>query len=473
MQTEPVNPNIKNFVVSLRDIGYTFEIAVADIIDNSISAEASNIQIYTVAVPNKIFCLLDDGNGMDGAELVEAMRLASKNPHEIREATDLGRFGLGLKTASFSQCKRLTVVSKKESIVSAKQWDLDFISEKDAWLLVTPNEEYINNLPLVEQLLSQKSGTLVVWESIDKVQAADYSDLIDKLRKHLSLVFHRFLDGSERFKKFSITINNNPLKAFNPFNPTHQSTHEVSPEKISLYGSDITIQPFVLPHHSKLSQQEYERYATEDGYTKSQGFYLYRANRLLIYGTWWGLYRMTDSSNLVRIKIDIPNNQDHLWGIDIKKSTAKPIVELKSDLKRIIKQAIDVGSRPYTGRSRKIQDSTVKRFWNLIPTDNGFRFSISHEHPLYQELARQIPKEALDLFDIYLKGLQVYLPLEAIQAKLHQSPHELDQMSALTEAEIIKLAEIIKSSDVNQDYIEALLKTEIFKNRKELLDNEQ
>src|SRR5690606_12525641 len=159
-----------------------------------------------------------------------------------------------------------------------------------------------------------------------------------------------------------ISINNHQLKPFNPFNPENSATQQLTAEKIKIKGENIVVQPYILPHHSKVSQAEYNKYATEDGYIKSQGFYLYRANRLLIYGTWWRLHKSIDAHKLVRIKIDIPNNQDQYWGIDIKKSTASPNEEIKKDLKRIISQVTEKGSRPYTGRGRKIEDKTVNRF---------------------------------------------------------------------------------------------------------------
>jgi len=138
MKTDLVKPNLKNFIKSLRDVGYTFEIAVADILDNSISASATEIKIYTVPKPDLVFYMLDNGKGMSNDELLEAMRLATKNPDDERDKKDLGRFGLGLKTASFSQCKKLTVISKKDNDISIKQWDLDYISEVNEWKLITP-----------------------------------------------------------------------------------------------------------------------------------------------------------------------------------------------------------------------------------------------------------------------------------------------------------------------------------------------
>lgn len=115
-----------------------------------------------------------------------------------------------------------------------------------------------------------------------------------------------------------IYINGQQLEPFNPFNPKHIATQQLVPEKIKYLDSEVIVQPYILPHHSKLSQQEFEKYATKDGYTKSQGFYLYRAYRLLIFGTWWGMHRTNDAHKLIRIKIDIPNDQDLAWGIDIK-----------------------------------------------------------------------------------------------------------------------------------------------------------
>lgn len=466
---EVVKPNLRNFVKSLRDVGYTFEIAVADILDNSISAHASNINIFTIAEPEMIFSILDDGIGMSVDELIEAMRLATKNPEDERTKNDLGRFGLGLKTASFSQCKILTVVSKKNGVVSARQWDLDYIAENDEWLLITPNPRWVESLPLFNDLCYQEQGTLVIWHKVDGLSNSNFSDKITKLRQHLSLVFHRFLEGTDRFRKFTITVNKNPIKAFNPFNISHTATQQLASEKIKLHASIISIQPFILPHHSKLSQQEYEQYATEEGYTKSQGFYLYRANRLLIHGTWWGLHRAIDAHKLVRIKIDIPNNQDYYWGIDIKKSTANPSTEIKMDLKRIIRQITEKGSRPFTGRGKRIEDKATTRFWELVAINDGLRFALNEKHPLLEKLISELSNETLELLDLYLKGLQAYLPLETIQAHLQQNPHKIVQEAILSVDEVNALAEKLKSSGLEKSYIERLLKTEIFKNYKGLL----
>lgn len=469
MEEQIVNPCVGNFIKSLRDIGYNFEIAVADIVDNSITAKSTMIEIHTIAKPNIMFSMLDDGIGMSDEELVEAMRLASKDPSKEREKNDLGRFGLGLKTASFSQCKKLTVISKKDGKLSAARWDLNYLEEKNQWLLKRPDLDGIINNDLLDKLKTYENGTLVIWEDIDRYEQDSFSDIIDKLRKHLSLVFHRYLEGSIKGQKLKIIVNNSELIGLNPFNTNHPATQELSIEKIKLYDKTIVIQPFILPHHSKVSQQEYERYATEEGYTKSQGFYLYRENRLLIYGTWWGLHRMKDAHKLVRIKIDISNDQDLFWGIDIKKSVANPCHEIKGDLKRIIKQITEKGSRPFTGRGKKINDKTIIRFWDLVPSGNNIWFGLNKEHPILQKLISRLDNEQKEMLDIYLKGVQSYLPLDAIQAQLQENPHNVKQEVEIKDEELIGIIHRLRESGIDESYIEDLLKTEMFKNRGELL----
>ena len=469
MKTIIVRPNLNNFIKSLRDVGYTFEIAVADVLDNSISAGATQIDIYTVAKPELLFCMLDNGCGMIEEELIEAMRLATKNPDSTREKHDLGRFGLGLKTASFSQCLKLTAISKKNNSINLKQWDLEYISLQNEWELLTPEYSKYQHYPLFKELENNQSGTLVIWEKFDRYEKESFTQRIDKLKKHLSLVFHRFLEGMSGTKKLKIYVNQSLLIPFDPFNTMNQFTREINTEKIKLFGSAIEITPYILPHHKNVSQQEWEEFGTEDGYIKSQGFYFYRGNRLLIYGTWWGLHKATDAHKLVRIKIDISNDQDRFWGIDIKKSTANPVPEIKQDLRRIIQEVVKEGIKPFMKRASSIKDKTITRFWNIVPENNQIYFGINKEHPIYQTIVEQMPTDTQFLFKSYLKSLEAYLPLPAIQSYLQQQPHQLKQDELMSEDEIKDLAYKLKEIGLSQEYIDKLLKTEIFKDRKDLL----
>lgn len=451
MNSEIVNPNVSNFITALRDIGYSLEIAIADILDNSISAKAQNIKIYCKNNDHLKFEILDNGNGMSELELVEAMRLGSKNPLASRIKTDLGRFGLGLKTASFSQCKKLTVFTKKDGIISNRQWDLNYIENKNEWRLKTLID--YSEYAAVSDLDKLKSGTFVIWEDVDRLNPKELPETITKLRDHLSLVFHRFLEK----KTFKISINENELKSFDPFNIKHPATQELPKEEIKIGKEKIVIQPFILPHHSKVSQQEYNSYATAEGYLKAQGFYLYRANRLLIHGTWFGLHKASDAHKLVRIKIEIPNNNDVDWGIDVKKSTAKPADYIKENLKRTISQISVLGSRPYTGRGRKIEDKKIERFWNLVhETNKTVNFKLNYNNQIYQTLNSSLNESQKEILSLYLNQIQENLPLDSILSQLQQNPHDVVQKKDYSDMERDVLLQKLKDLGLDESYLNSL-----------------
>ncbi|MGR5962278.1 hypothetical protein ACT7DN_15425 [Bacillus paranthracis] len=232
------------------------------------------------------------------------------------------------------------------------------------------------------------------------------------------------------------------------------------------------MQPYILPHHSKLSQQEFDKYATKEGYTKAQGFYLYRAYRLLIHGTWWGMHKTNDAHKLVRIKIDIPNNQDFAWGIDIKKSSANPVDEIKRDLKRIVRQVTVKGSKPFTGRGKKIEDKITTRFWELVADNKGVHFVINREHPILLDLIHKLDDDQRRLLNVILMGIESYLPLDAIVAQLNMNPLKVQQETLIDENEIRVLVESWQEKGISEEFINQLLKTEVYKNRGGYFENE-
>ena len=199
-----VLPNASSLLESMRSIGYSFETAIADIIDNSISAQANEIRVYQRQYEGKPYIqILDDGTGMGNFELIEAMRLGSKNPVDERSKTDLGRFGLGLKSASFSQCKKLTVISKTLKGINAYEWDLDWVRKTDEFAVKRLTGKEIEQIPNISQLENLVSGTIVQWENFDRIKEST-SDLTDELSAlmnsavdHISLIFHRFLNGTD------------------------------------------------------------------------------------------------------------------------------------------------------------------------------------------------------------------------------------------------------------------------------------
>ncbi|BCZ17829.1 ATPase [Helicobacter sp. NHP19-003] len=460
-KAEILEPNFVNYIKSFREIGYSFEVAVADIIDNSISAGADVVKIYAIQNPKPLFCVLDNGSGMSENELKEAMRMGSKDPNMLREPTALGKFGLGLKSASFSQCKKLTVLSKQDDNIYAKQWDLDYMCRRNDWYLLTPDLEDYKQLEIFHDFNQYATATLVIWEEIDKVD--QITSHLQTLREHLSLVFHQFLEGTCLPKKLKIFINNTPIKPFNPFNPDHPATFDKGPEIIPYNGKRIEVTPFILPHHSKVSQVEWEKYGGRDGYVKSQGFYLYRAHRLLVYGKWWGLFKASEATKLVRIKIEISNDQDALWRIDVKKSMANPLAGIKEQLKRIASKAMEDGKKPFSVRGRKIGDKNVVRFWDLMRANPPMHFAINKDHPFYKNLIDALDDSQKKLLNLYLKSLQAYLPIEAIQIQVQQNPHAFLQEDTISETERKEMLEWAEKLGLSPEEIAHI---EGFKKRK-------
>jgi hypothetical protein len=334
--------------------------------------------------------------------LKNAMRPGSKNPLQEREAKDLGRFGLGLKTASFSQCRRLTVGSKSEGNEPAiRYWDLDYVNICGEWRLAKPNKE---NIPQVFSVLDQmRSGTVVFWEKIDRMTKGTdpankkhqdhFLAQLDILKSHLEMVFHRFLAKPRGLK---IILNGREIKPWDPFLTNHPSTQHLSLGYIDYCGKKITVRPFVLPHRSKLDDASYEQAGGPGGWNERQGFYVYRNERLIVPGDWLGLVfrkgqpiRKEQHTKLARIMVDIPNSFDGDWKIDVKKSVAKPPNLIKDEFQRISRLTIDKAISVYRYRgkvSERNSDSSFTFPWSTTIQHGVYHYSINRDHPLVMDI---------------------------------------------------------------------------------------
>jgi hypothetical protein len=455
-------PNLSNFLNSFREIGYLSEVAIADILDNSVSAKSSSISITAIENPLRRITICDNGIGMTSHELEEAMRLSAKNPSDEREKNDLGRFGLGLKMASFSQCKKLTVLSKtNKTAINGLQWDLDYISKTNNWYALIPEEkEYQFEFETLRKL---KSGTIVVWEDIDKFENSDFVEEVDKINHHIGLVFHKYIDGIEG-KKINFSLNGTDIKPTNPFFPNSAR------QKLPKYSFDypngkVFVTPYVLPHHNNVSEIDYKKHALPDGYLKNQGFYLYRNCRLVTWGNWWGLAQSSESLKLIRIEIEIPNTMDSEWKIDLKKSTAKPPYRVRQELKNVLEYVNPVGKRVYTGRIQRKERGNIIHFWEYNPRrDNSNKniLKINRNHPLIDFLEEKLTEDSLAILNGILIGLEQYLPIETILSQLISNPKEIDQSDENKHFENI-LKSILNDTALSPEQKAEFLKTEFFK----------
>ena len=423
MKKISTEPRASSLIESMRDLGYSFETALADIVDNSIAASAKNVDILFEADEEKpIICILDDGHGMTQDELLEAMRPGCISPLERRDKNDLGRFGLGLKTASFSQCRQLTVLTRKDGTASGARWDLDDVAREDNWLLQLLDEEEIKNTSWISHL--KGTGTIVLWEKLDRLTDQTsganlkdhFYDCLDEARKHLSLVFHRFLQGERPFPKFELRINSVSIEPFDPFNSRHPATQHLPEEVHKIEGHKVKIQPFIMPHHTKCSRSDYEHFAGEGGYLKNQGFYIYRKGRLIIHRTWFRIVKQSELTRLARVLVDIPSELDHLWKIDVRKASAQPPFAVRDRLKKIVDQITGASGRVYTTRGRKLVGPGIESLWIRKVKHNEIFYEINRNHPVIERFASIIGEEQNYCFDAVLKAIEQCFPVDAFFA---------------------------------------------------------
>ena len=417
-------PHAPSLIESIRAIGYTFESAIADIIDNSITAGATAINIRFTPYGIPYVAILDNGHGMNPETLTRAMRHGSSNPSDPRPANDLGRFGLGLKTASLSQCRRLTVVSLRDGNLSARCWDLDIILDDRDWTLLELEPEEIRGMPLVSRLECQESGTVVIWEYLDRVASGESSiekalgEKMDQAREHLSLVFHRFLGNEPGHRKLIMDINENPVEPADPYLSANKATEALPDETVHVEGYPIRIKPFILPHISKLSSVELALAGGEEGLRKKQGFYIYRNRRLIIWGTWFRLIRQEEMTKLARVRVDIPNALDHLWTLDVKKSAAYPPEAVRQNLRRIVERIGDSSKRVYKFRGRKTNSGELIHLWDRIQGREGIAYQINRSHPVIKALSAKLDQEEDNLLRLILRTLETTFPADSLYADM-------------------------------------------------------
>ncbi len=411
----------------MREIGYSLGTALADLVDNCIAAQAETIQIFAVTKAAEArIGILDDGVGLTEAELLDAMRLGSRNPLDERAKSDLGRFGLGLKTASFSQCRVFTVVSRNNGTIACARWNLDHIANSGKWQVQIPDDP--TSIPWAN--LIGASGTLVVWEQlgfrIDGAEAAqieaDFVRQLDEARTHLELVFHRFLSGEPNRRRVSIEMNNRPLEPFDPFHSRHPATIAGPEELIRVENESILVQAFTLPHHGKVTSTEWEHYAGPEGYVRNQGFYVYRERRLIIHGTWFGLARPAELTKLARVRIDMPNSLDGAWKIDVKKASAQLPRPVRERLRRIIEPLGAASKRVYRTRGRRLTEENRIPVWSRIQNKNQISYRINDEHPMVLDLLSKLPPEVRGNLLRVIEVAGASLPMDALFADLGGAP---------------------------------------------------
>ncbi|MBQ3383527.1 MAG: ATP-binding protein [Bacteroidales bacterium] len=485
LSKKEVVPEASSMIETFRAIGYNLETAVADIIDNSISAGSRNIYIDRIWAGGKTtITIKDDGHGMMSDEIVEAMRPGTHNPLDSRSSNDLGRFGLGMKTASFSQCRKLTVISKKEGYHSSYwTWDLDYVAMMHKWELIKwAPDAYIKSLD------GQTSGTMIVWTDLDRVIAPStsvndinakrkFSDTWARVKSHVSMTFHRFIEANE----VSIYWGTNIIEPWNPFCLTEKKIQSFPTEYLYFGKQKAEVKGFILPHRNNFSSEEnYKKAEGIRGFPASQGFYVYRGNRLLLAGSWLNLFRKEDHYKLVRISIDLPNTLDSDWQIDIKKSTATPPLSCREQLRSYALNVRNQGMEVYRHRGKILKKKAGVSFqplWLEKKKDNRWSFVINRDNKLIMDLQEEAKSNPTNAINKLLRIIEESIPTPTIFIK--QSSEENLQKEPFSDIDVGMIKEMLRrmydnllASGQTSEQARAVLKTiEPFNNYEELIDN--
>lgn len=471
-------PPASPLIESLRAFGYTFETAIADLIDNSIAASATHVEVHVDDETEIRVSVIDNGVGMDAEELLRAMTPGGRSPKDKRDAADLGRFGLGLKTASFSQCRKVTVVTRKNSVTSAVTWDLDLVERRGKWIALVFSD--VEGLPFVERI--GRHGTAVIWENVDRIAGSELkagtrarshtiNEQVSNVSDHLQIVFHRFMEGERRIRKVTLEVNGRTLTPFDPFNRNHPATVFLPSEEILYGGSKILVQPAILPHFKKVDKATWERHAGPRGYLRGQGFYIYRNRRLIVDGSWLRLMQQTSITQLARVQIDIDNSLDHEWRIGVKKNSAELPQYVKERLKQIIDRIDMQARRPFTSRGGVKASTQRVPMWDRFQDAEVISYRINTSNPVVAVLEEALPEDLRPNLHRLLTLIASSIPLDTIFSDIGTDGAKVSSGivgdDVLEEGLNLMFGRLSEAGLSNDEAVEALLAVEPFSsNRK-------
>lgn len=465
MKIKQSTPFAPFLIESMRSLGYSFETAIADLIDNSVSASAKKINILLDPSDDPRLVIFDDGHGMDSVTLEESLRFGSYGPLNERDEHDLGRFGLGMKSASLSQCRKLIVASKHKGVISCFSWDLDKVDETQNWSVIEYSGDEIRELSNIELLDSVNSGTYISLQNFDRISVTS-SDVVKTIKKsleltedHLALVFHRIMSEDD----VTISINGRPIEPKDPFLENHKSTQRLREQTIVVDESKITLQPYILPHRNKLTSSDLKKVGGSEDLRTHQGFYIYRCKRLILWGTWFRLLSKDELNKLARVKVDIPNSLDEIWSIDVKKSSANLPDRIRKNLYGSIRDSVFGSKKVIEHRGKLNRDDDINYIWQRLSNrDGGVIYQINRGLPQIELLNSILDSESQQILEVLLQNIEQNFPASSVYLDVADGEVNeiVDDIDALLHNFESQLEYARKMNMTKQELAEILLKTE-------------
>jgi len=428
---EDVTPNPEYLIKSIAEQGYSLESALADLIDNSISANANQVEVLIKTDEEPfILYLTDNGDGMDEKTLKTSMHFPSTSPDTSRKSDDLGRFGLGMKTASFSQTRKFTVLARKKGTTQyqARTWDLEALKD-NKWQLIVNSQAEIEKIVSaykkqsndnLGQFKIHEPNVIIVWYGLYKYEEyleeenrrkALKREITEVTTDHLSLVFHRFMESKKQHLK--LRVNNKQLQPFNPFPEKNLRSVEF---KQKGFGNDsIKLEGFILPSYSieETNESNITKWTTKyRSLLDMEGIYIYRANRIILFGGWNGLIKKAPRLQLARLRVEIGNGVDHLLHLNVAKSQVIIPHDLKDAFESYINELKDEAKKEFFNRGvnkfpKKSQSQESLFVRN--PSNKGVLLEVNSEFPIVTQLQQELSTQGQAQLKILLKMINTQI----------------------------------------------------------------
>jgi signal transduction histidine kinase len=472
-------PDPELLIKSIAEQGYTLQTSLADLIDNSITADASQIEIL-IDTDNEPFMLFlaDNGNGMSREMLAKNMKFPSASPEHARVAEDLGRFGLGMKTASFAQTRVLTVLSREKGSETfyGKTWDVEYLQREKQWKTIDNSQNEIRGLLAVYNDLSRGfhnqfrdyiPNTIIIWKGLYKFEkyageckkVSLQREITEITSEYLSLVFHRYMERKQ--SPLFIRINNNILTSFNPFPADQTDFRRLEASQAKFKSDALKIEGYVLPSRSLDESKNGHSIWTQSSRSlmDMEGLYIYRADRIILFGGWNGIIKKSPRLQLARLKVDIGNSVDHYFQLNVAKSSIIIPYELRMAFLRYVSQLKIEAEKEYYNRGvKKLTGSKTKPTNTLFireASSEGMVLSLNDRFPLIRLFTEQLTEEQRRLFRT-ISGM-INTAINRIRQVHEDKPFIASEKAGMAEPELIQCIKMLKDSGLSVDQIEETL----------------